>query len=178
MAVTAANSFLFFQPTGGIDFTPGKGFDTASVYKKMGVALGTEPAAAVLPPTGSALPSVDPAAKAATDFYKSMYPYQRQLLLDTAQIQQQLNEQGFASAYPWISQAAQESTARNLKASQAYRSFVEAQPSSVQNIMASKQAQMASAASSEADRARAMAAQTQAAKDFAGRYAGQTFSVG
>jgi hypothetical protein len=177
MAATASNPFPFFQPTGGIDFTPGKGFDIASVYKKMGVALGTEPTAA-LPPTGSALPSVDPAAKAATDFYKSMYPYQRQLLLDTAQIQQQLNEQGFASAYPWISQAAQESTARNLKASQDYRAFVESQPSSVQNIMASKQAQMASAAGSEADRARAMADQLRAAKDFAGRFSGKYISVG
>jgi hypothetical protein len=77
-----------------------------------------------------------------------------------------------------VSQAANEATARNLAASQAYRSFVEAQPSSVQNIMASKQAQMASAASSEADRARAMAAQTQAAKDFAGRYSGKYISVG
>jgi len=177
MAATAANPFPFFQPTGGIDFTPGKGFDTASVYKKMGVALGTEPTAA-LPPTGSAIPSVAPAVQAYLDFAKGLAPLQRQQLIDTAQIQQQLNEQGLASAYPWITQAAQESTARNLKASEAYRSFVEAQPSSVQNIMASKQAQMASAASSEADRARAMAAQTQAAKDFAGRYAGQTFSVG
>jgi hypothetical protein len=188
MAATAANPFPYWQPAAGIDFSLGKMLGGKDAYKiaspsryqeilKNGLGSVTEPAA-TLPPTGSALPSVDPAAKAATDFYKSVYPYQRQLLLDTAQIQQQLNEQGFASAYPWISQAAQESTARNLAASQAYRSFVEAQPSSVQNIMASKQAQMTSAASAEADRARAMAAQTQAAKDFAGGYAGQTFSVG
>jgi len=177
MAATAANPFPFFQPTGGIDFTPGKGFDTASVYKKLGVALGTEPPAA-LPPTGSAIPSVDPAVKSYLDFAKGLYPLQRQLLIDTAQIQQQLNEQGFASAYPWLTQAANEATARNLKASEAYRSFVESQPSSVQNIMASKQAQMATAAGAEADRARAMAAQQQAAKEFAGRYSGTTFSVG
>jgi hypothetical protein len=99
-------------------------------------------------------------------------------MLDAAQIQQQMNEQGFASAYPWISQAAEQARAGNLRASEAYRSFVESQPSSVQNIMASKQQQMATAASSEADRARAMAAQQQAAKEFAGRYSGQTFSVG
>jgi len=177
MAATDTNPFSYWQPGAitGIDFT--KKFPNVYKYQPTGGLVTAEPPAA-LPPTGSALPSADPAAKAATDFYKSMYPYQRQLLLDTAQIQQQLNEQGFASAYPWITQAANEATARNLRASEAYRSFVESQPSSVQNIMASKQAQMATAAGAEADRARAMAAQQQAAKEFAGRYSGQTFSVG
>ena len=86
MAATAANPFPFFQPTGGIDFTPGKGFDTASVYKKMGVALGTEPAA-TLPPTGAAIPSVAPSVQAYLDFAKGLAPLQRQQLIDTAQIQ-------------------------------------------------------------------------------------------
>ena len=177
MAATAANQFQFFQPTKGTDFTLGKGFDTASVYKKLGVAIGTEPTAK-LPPTGSALPDSSSVVNYWLDVAKGLYPLQRQQLIDAAQIQQQLNEQGFASAYPWVSQAASEATARNLAASEAYRSFVESQPSSVQNIMASKQQQMATAAGSEADRARAVAAQQQAAKEFAGRYSGQTFSVG
>jgi hypothetical protein len=99
-------------------------------------------------------------------------------MLDAAQLQQQMNEQGFASAYPWVSQAAQESTARNLRASEDYQAFVQSQPSSVQNIMASKQAQMTSAAGAEADRARAMADQLRAAKDFAGRFSGKYISVG
>ena len=177
MAATAANPFPFFQPTGGIDFTPGKGFDTASVYKKLGIALGTEPPAA-LPPTGSAIPSVDPAVKSYLDFAKGLYPLQRQQLIDTAQIQQQLNEQGFASAYPWISQAANQSRAADLKAREVWRAFVESQPSSVQNIMASKQGQILSAKTGEAELMKAIAAQQQAAKDFAGRYSGTTFSVG
>jgi hypothetical protein len=182
MAATAATPFPFFQPTGGVDFTPGKGFNLTDVYGKGKNFTLQLPQVGVTPPgsydTGSALPKSSDAVNYYLDIAKGLAPLQRQQAIDSAQLQQQINEQGFASAYPWITQAAQESTARNLKASEAYRSFVEAQPSSVQNIMASKQAQMASAASSEADRARAMAAQTQAAKDFAGRYAGQTFSVG
>ena len=41
-------------------------------------------------------------------------------------------------------------------------------PSNIQNIMLSKQAQMATAASSEAERARAMREQQDAASRFAG----------
>lgn len=188
MAATAANPFPYWQPATGVDFSLGKMLGGKDAYKiasnskyqdilKNGLGSGTEPAA-TLPPTGSALPKSSDAVNYYLDIAKGLYPLQRQMALDTFQLQQEQNRQGFADAYPWVSQAANEATARNLAASQAYRSFVEAQPSSVQNIMASKQAQMASAASSEADRARAMAAQTQAAKDFAGRYAGQTFSVG
>lgn len=188
MAATAANPLPYWQPTGGVDFSLGKMFGGKDVYKiasnskyqdilKNGLGSGTEPAA-TLPPTGSALPSVSPSVQTYLDFVKGVYPLQRQLALDTFQLQQEQNRQGFADAYPWISQAANEATARNLAASQTYRTFAEGLPSNVQNIMASKQAQMTSAAGAEADRARAMAAQTQAAKDFAGRYAGQTFSVG
>ena len=187
MAATAANPFPYWQSAAGIDFSLGKMLGGKDAYKiasnlkyqdilKNGLSSGTEPAA-TLPPTGSALPSVAPSVQTYLDFAKRVYPLQRQLALDTFQLQQEQNRQGFADAYPWISQAANEATARNLAASQTYRSFVESQPSSVQNIMASKQAQIASASGAEADRARAIAAQTQAAKDFAGRYTGQTFSV-
>ena len=145
----------------------------------MGLGAGTPTTVpAVTYGSEPAVPSINPAAKAQFDFLERAYPYQVKLMQDAARIQQQQNEQGFASAYPWITQAANEATARNLAASQTYRTFAEGLPSNVQNIMASKQAQMTSAAGAEADRARAMAAQTQAAKDFAGRYAGQTFSVG
>jgi hypothetical protein len=185
MAATAANPFPNWQPGTGIDFSRGKMFGGKDLYKMVkdfkidGAPVTTLPATSTdIYNTGQAVPDIDPAAKAQFDFLERAYPYQIKMMQDAARIQQQQNEQGFASAYPWITQAAQESTARNLKASEAYRSFVESQPSSVQNIMASKQAQIASAAGAEADRARAIAAQTQAAKDFAGRYTGQTFSVG
>jgi hypothetical protein len=196
MAATAANPFPYWQPAAGIDFSPGKMFGGKDLYKiaspsryqailKNGLESGAGTPVTAPPATstniyetGQAVPDINPAAKAQFDFLERAYPYQVKLMQDAARIQQQQNEQGFASAYPWVNQAAQGSTARSLKASEAYRSFVESQPSSVQNIMASKQAQMTSAPGAEADRARAIAAQTQAAKDFAGRYTGQTFSVG
>ena len=196
MAATAANPLPYWQPAAGIDFSPGKMFGGKDLYKiaspsryqeilKNGLesGAGTPVTAPPATPTniyetGSALPKSSDAVNYYLDIAKGLYPLQRQMALDTFQLQQEQNRQGFADAYPWVSQAANEATARNLAASQTYRSFVESQPSSVQNIMASKQAQMASAAGAEADRARAIAAQTQAAKDFAGRYTGQTFSVG
>ena len=97
-------------------------------------------------------------------------------MVDAAQIQSALTQQELAATYPWLSQAASEATDRNLTASQVYQSFAQGLPSNVQNIMASKQAQMAFAASSEAERARAMAAQSDAAKRFAGSYAGKYVS--
>jgi hypothetical protein len=192
MAATAANPFPYWQPAAGIDFSLGKMLGGKDFYKiasnsryqdilksglESGLAMPTT-VPAVIYGSEPAVPSIDPAAKAQFDFLERAYPYQVKMMQDAARIQQQQNEQGFASAYPWITQAANEATARNLAASQTYRSFVESQPSSVQNIMASKQAQMASAAGSEAERARAMAAQTQAAKDFAGRFSGKYISVG
>ena len=182
MAATAANPFPFFQPTGGVDFTAGKGFNLTDVYGKGKNFTLQLPKVGVTPPGGYNIDPALPKSADAVNYYldvaKGLYPLQRQMALDTFQLQQEQNRQGFADAYPWVSQAANEATARNLAASQTYRSFVESQPSSVQNIMASKQAQMTSASGAEADRARAIAAQTQAAKDFAGRYTGQTFSVG
>jgi hypothetical protein len=185
MAATAANPFPNWQPGAGIDFSPGKMFGGKDLYKmvknfKIDGAPGIESPATTpsIYGAGQALPDSSAAVKYQLDVAKGLLPLQRQLNLDAAQLQQQINEQGFASAYPWITQAANEATARNLAASKDYRTFAEGLPSNVQNIVASKQAQIASAASSEADRARAIAAQTQAAKDFAGRYTGQTFSVG
>ena len=182
MAATAANPFPFFQPTGGVDFTAGKGFNLTDVYGKGKNFTLQLPQVGVTPPVsydaGSALPKSSDAVNYYLDIAKGLAPLQRQQAIDSAQLQQQINEQGFASAYPWVNQAAEAATARNLAASQTYRTFAEGLPSNVQNIVASKQAQMASASGAEADRARAIAAQTQAAKDFAGRYTGQTFSVG
>ena len=185
MVATAANPFPNWQPATGIDFTPGKGFAGKDFYKtvkdfKLGITPVTAPPATStnIYGTGSALPNSSDAVNYYLDIAKGLAPLQRQQAIDSAQLQQQINQQGFASAYPWITQAANEATARNLAASQAYRSFAEGLPSNVQNIMASKQAQMTSAAGAEADRARAMAAQTQAAKDFAGRYSGQYINVG
>ena len=196
MAATATNPFPYWQPAAGIDFSPGKMFGGKDVYKiaspsgyqailKNGLESGAGTPVTAPPATstniygtGSALPNSSDAVNYYLDIAKGLAPLQRQQAIDSAQLQQQINQQGFADAYPWVNQAAEAATARNLAASQTYRTFAEGLPSNVQNIMASKQAQIASAAGAEADRARAIAAQTQAAKDFAGRYTGQTFSVG
>jgi hypothetical protein len=192
MAATAATPFPNWQPTSGINFSLGKGFDGKDFYKiasnsryqdilKSGLESGLVVPTTVPPVTyGSepAVPSIDPAAKAQFDFLEKAYPYQVKLMQDAARIQQQQNEQGFASAYPWIAQAAETTAARNLRDSISWREAVERQPTTLQNIAASKQAQMTSAAGAFSDTARAIAAQTQAAKDFAGRYSGKYVSVG
>jgi hypothetical protein len=187
MAATAATPFPFFQPPTGVDFTRGKGFNLTDVYGKGKDFTLQLPQVGVTPPsspppgsydTGAALPKSSDAVNYYLDIVKGLAPLQRQQMVDAAQLQQQVNEQGFASAYPWIAQAAETTAARNLRDSKSWRAFVESQPTTLQNIAASKQAQMTSAAGAESDRARAIAAQTQAAKDFAGRYSGKYVSVG
>jgi hypothetical protein len=196
MVATAANPFPNWQPGAGINFSLGKMFNGKDFYKiasnsryqdilKSGLESGAETPVTAPPATstniygtGSALPNSSDAVNYYLDIAKGLAPLQRQQAIDSAQLQQQINQQVLADAYPWVNQAAEAAAARNLRTSQTYRAFAEGLPSNVQNIMASKQAQMTSAAGAEADRARAMAAQTQAAKDFAGRYSGQYINVG
>lgn len=105
------------------------------------------------------------------------------LPIDLAQQEQQarlssrLTREQLASLYPYLSAAGAESTARNLAASEGYLATKEQMPGSVQNIMASKQSQMASAAGAEAQRQYATAAQQDAAKRFAGSFAGKYIQV-
>ena len=54
---------------------------------KNGLSSGTEPAA-TLPPTGSALPKSSDAVNYYLDVAKGLYPLQRQMALDTFQLQQ------------------------------------------------------------------------------------------
>lgn len=93
-----------------------------------------------------------------------------------AGLQSALTRQQIRDVYPYLSAAASEATARNLAASQAYRAFAEQLPSSVQNIMASKQQQRQSAQAGEAALQEATAKQMQAAKESQGRFAGQYIS--
>lgn len=95
-----------------------------------------------------------------------------------AGVQSALTRQQIRDIYPFVSAATAEATARNLAASQAYRAFAEQLPSSVQNIMASKQGQMLSAQTGEAALQRATADQLRAAKESQGRFAGQYIQFG
>lgn len=108
-----------------------------------------------------------------TKFRQSTLPIDLYQQEQQARIASQLTREQLASLYPYLSAAGAESTARNLAASQQFRAFKEQMPSSVQDIMASKQSQMASAASAEAQRQIATATQQDAAKRFAGSFAGK-----
>jgi hypothetical protein len=106
------------------------------------------------------------------------------LPLDLAQQEQQarltsrLTREQLASTYPYLSAAGAQATARNLGASKAFLATKEQMPGSVQENMASKQSQMASAAGAEAQRQYATADQTRAARDFGGiRFAGKYIQV-
>jgi hypothetical protein len=125
----------------------------------------------------SAIPKMDPEAQKYLDFYKAISPMRMAEMEQAAQLSSRLTREQLASLYPYLSAAGAESTARNLAASKSFLATKEQMPSSVQSIMASKQGQMLQAASGEAERQRATAAQQQAAKDFAGRFAGQYIQV-
>jgi hypothetical protein len=107
---------------------------------------------------GNAVPGLDPQIQQWLDFTKAISPIRMQEQAQAAQLSAALTEQQLATLYPYLNQAAWESTQRNLAASKDYRSFAELLPSAKQNIAASQQAQMASASSSEADMLRAVAA--------------------
>lgn len=127
---------------------------------------------------GASVPSTKTATGESIEDLQRRLPMFKELMAYNAQTQLAYDQAAMQQAYPYLSQAAAEATARNLAASKSYATFKEALPSNVQNIMASKQSQMASAAAAEAERGRAMAAQQEAATNFARRYAGQTFSTG
>ena len=83
-----------------------------------------------------------------------------------------------AAAYPYLSAAGREATGRALAASERYLRTKQQMPTTAQEIMASKQQQQLAAQAGEADLMRAVAAQQQAAKQFAGTFAGKYISAG
>ena len=125
----------------------------------------------------SAIPKMDPEAQKYLDFYKAISPMRMAEMEQAAQLSSRLTREQLASLYPYLSAAGAESTARNLAASKSFLATKEQMPSSVQAIMASKQAQMATAAGAGAQRQVATAAQQEAAKRFAGSFAGQYIQV-
>jgi len=86
------------------------------------------------------------------------------------QMQQQLQ-----TALPYIDAAQERSIQRNLAASERFKAFKEQLPSSVQAIMASKQAQQESASNAFLKEAMAAAQQQQAATGFASLGTGRRF---
>lgn len=130
---------------------------------------------------GSSLSALDPEWKqkvaAQVELENALQPLYLERAKAGAQMQADLSNEQIRQLYPLMSAAQQQSVALNLGASKAFRAFKEQMPSSVQDIMASKQGQMLSAATGEAERQRATAAQQEAAKRFAGSFAGQYIQV-
>jgi hypothetical protein len=138
---------------------------------------GAKPTPTGIPNTGEAIPSTASIFDQQSKFLEQLYPLERQRRIEETQLAAELTRQQMADLMPYLSAAGYEATARSLAASKSFGAFKEQLPSNVQNIMASKQAQATSAASAEAARQTATAQQQLAAKDFAGKFAGQYFSV-
>lgn len=135
------------------------------------VASGATDSAAV--PTGSLTKN----AQEQYDFYKKIRPDLQADRASEYALQAELTRKQMSDVFPYMAAASSQATARNLAASKQFLAFKEGSPSNIQNIMASKQNQMASAADSEYRRAMGIAAQQQAAQGGL-RFAGQTFQVG
>ena len=109
--------------------------------------------------------------------WKLMQPDLQAQRASEYQQQAELTRRQMSDVFPYMSAASSQATARNLAASKQFLAFKEGSPTAVQNIMASKQGQAASAADAEYRRAMGIAAQQQAAQGGF-RFAGQTFQVG
>ena len=128
--------------------------------------------------SGASVPSLSPALSEISKALAVLGPYQEQQQIRQAYLQDWLTGRQIGQLYPVLSQAGQEATARSLAASQAMAAFKQGLPTTAQDIMASKQQQLASAASAEAQRGLAMAAQQEAAKKAVGQYTGKYVSFG
>jgi hypothetical protein len=160
----------------GIDFKTGKNVDLAKYFPGPIANAGAQQNVAFN--TESAVPGIDPKVQSIADLIKVTSPLRLEEMEAAANISADLSRRQLEQLYPYLSAAGAEATARSLAASQAYRAFTERLPSSVQSIMASKQAQATSAASAEAERQRATAAQQEAASRYGGRFAGQYIQIG
>lgn len=166
------------------DFSRLSNADLLKTFKSTGFPAPTgldfsnplDRSASILPATTSAVPEIDKNTQSWVEAYKALSPTRIQEMQAAADIAAQSSQQQLQQLYPLLSAAGAETTARNLAASQAYRRFAEQLPSSVQSIMASKQSQVQSAQAGEAALQQATALQQQAAKDFAGKFAGQYIS--
>jgi hypothetical protein len=125
-------------------------------------------------PTGSPYSQT---VKDQLDYAKNVFPVWQQMQQSAAKTSAETTRQQMADLFPYLSAASSEATARNLAASTKFLLTKEQTPSAqaLRNQVA--QSQMTSAAGAEADRDRATATQTMAAKEFARGYAGATFHM-
>jgi hypothetical protein len=158
----------------GIDFQTGKQVDLADYFKSptFGIEGGQDQS------TSSPIGNLLDMQRQIQAFEEAREPFLTERYRkygDIASRQQLAQAYGL---YPLLSRAGAEATARSLAASKEFLAAKQSAPSTIQDIMASKQSQMLQAAAGEAERQRATADQARAAREFGGiRYAGQTFSV-
>jgi hypothetical protein len=162
----------------GIDFQTGKTVDLANYFKP--------PATSFDPGTKENLPSTYPSGSPYGDlmglqeqiaaFENARDPYLINRYRTYAQIASEQQLQQMGALMPLQRYAGDIAEQRAIRAGM----FRQQSPENVQNIMASKQSQMASAAAGEAARAQAMADQQRAASLYGGPFAGQfvRFGVG
>ena len=108
---------------------------------------------------------------------KALQPMALDQAKKAAELQAYLSDQQIRQLIPAAQAISSYNLAQNLAASKDFASFMKRPEAQIQDIVASKQNQMASAASAEAARAQAMAAQQTAAKQFAGSFAGKYIQV-
>lgn len=124
------------------------------------------------------VPSLTAAAQEAVNYQQATLPMMKELMTFGTEQTLAANQRAMEQAYPFVSAAAAEATARNLDASKNFlwakaaatkslAAFQEGLPSNVQNIAASKQGQMLTAANAEAARQYATADQMRAATQYA-----------
>ena len=115
------------------------------------------------------------------EILESQYENLAKLQKQASDLAVQQSVQQTQALFPYLDEAGRRGTERALDASQRFRAFKEQLPSSIQNIMASKQQQMASASDAFAKEALAIANQQQAATGFGGlgtsRYAGRRYCL-
>jgi len=116
--------------------------------------------------------------RALGQYQQEMYPLELQRMRDAYGLQAELSQQQLRSAIPMLADVQMQAIFANLGASKEFKKFKEQMPSNVQAIMESKQGQQLKAQAGEAEMMRAVAAQQQAAKQFAGTYAGKYVSAG
>jgi hypothetical protein len=135
-----------------------------------------QPSDPVEPPDYKA-PTLDDAVASSIRYQQELNPILADRQRQAADIALQQSRAQVASLFPYLDAAGQRATERNLRASERFRAFKEQLPSSIQDIMSKKQAQIASAANAFATEAQAIAMQQQAATGFAqsgtNRYAGR-----
>ena len=174
----------YYNPTGSsssdflTNWAKTTGYKPTTGY---GQASGTTPGGAETPYVAPTVDPINPGVDTDIEKYIKLYSALGPLRLQEQQAQAKFGaeatRQQMADLFPYLSAASSEATARNLAASTKFLLTKEQTPSAqaLRNQVA--QGQMATAASSEAERDRGTAAQALAAKEFARGYAGQTFRM-